>query len=150
MIWSLLTLLTLAAMVFTMRPIPGESRQRGSNSARTSRSAGSAVGASGPAATGMRPARSRANQEGKVSYRLMDEHLPSRSQRMWRSIVRFVKGAPRMERRGAAESDPARTGHGGAGPQQSAELQNFLDARRRDLTRRNARETKRGPDETLH
>lgn len=150
MIWSLLTLLTLAAMVFTMRPIPGESRQRGSSSARPSRSAASDGGQRGPAATGMRRARSRPNQEDKVSYRLMDEHLPSRSQRMWRSMVRFVKGAPRMERRASSDSDPARTGRAGAGPQQSAELQNFLDARRRDLTRRNASDTKRGPDETLH
>ncbi|MBX9926467.1 MAG: hypothetical protein K2Y05_08925 [Hyphomicrobiaceae bacterium] len=154
MFWSLLSLLTVALMIFTMRPVPGAPRRPSTR----------ASDRSGPPTT-RRSTDKRSAPEGKVSYRLMDERLPSRRQRMWRSLMRFFKGPPRMEFRGqrdasqgkpggatgiSSESNPATLGRTTSGPQQSVELQSFLDARRRDLTKRNADETKRGPDDTLH
>jgi hypothetical protein len=74
----------------------------------------------------------------------MDEHLPTRGQRMWRGITRIFKRPASFKGQMDAERRDQPSGTRTDG-QPSAELQSFLDARRRDLERR-----KRGPEDTLH
>jgi hypothetical protein len=100
------------------------------------------------------PAMKDATKPGVVSYRLMqDKRLPSRTQMALRRMVRpfgrasswiyrkIVRPKPGVE---ATEERRRRTA-------QSVELQNFLDARNQEISRRKSqRDANRGPDETLH
>ncbi|NJM56014.1 MAG: hypothetical protein HC841_09075 [Verrucomicrobiae bacterium] len=125
-----------------MRPLKGVPSSKASSSKRQANRPMQPFGDRG--ADDRKRSGPRSRSEGKVSYRLMDEHLPTRGQRMWRGIARLFKRPtgpnvpPGVERR-----DPAAGSH--ADGQPSADLQSFLDARRRDLERR-----KRGPEDTLH
>lgn len=146
MFWSLLTLFAIAIMVFTMRPAGGV------HPSRASRASAQRPNAGRRPLTG--PARGRSDD--KISYRLMEERLPSRGERLWRSIARVFLRSPRVERRPTGtggETIRGEVNRGEAdGPQrhQSAELQSFLEARRSNPSKRGSGETKRGPDDTLH
>lgn len=85
---------------------------------------------------------------GKVSYRLMqDKKLPSATQRAWRRMARpFGWFSRRLQGPKVDGPQPGRRVSG-----ESVELQNFLDARNREIARRKAEDpTKRGPEDTLH
>ncbi|MEQ1694917.1 MAG: hypothetical protein ABL901_03660 [Hyphomicrobiaceae bacterium] len=85
---------------------------------------------------------------GKVSYRLMqDRKLPTASQRAWRRMGRpfgwFTRrfSTPKVDGSVAGRRPSA----------ESVELQNFLDARNREIARRKSEDpSKRGPEDTLH
>lgn len=86
---------------------------------------------------------------GVVSYRLLDDHkLPSPTQRAWRRLTRPFAWIRR--RRGAPKPDPKATGTP-RNAAESVELQNFLDARNREIGRRKPDDpSRRGPEDTLH
>lgn len=90
---------------------------------------------------------------GVVTYALMkDKKLPSPAQRVWRRIVRPFAGLTGLFGGGNGkpagppmDMDARRSG------KTSAELQDFLDARNREIARRKAEgATKPGPDDLLH
>lgn len=99
-----------------------------------------------------RPVRRAKEPPGVVTYALMtDGKLPSPTQRAWRRAVRPFTGFKGLfggKSRTAVpqvEEDSSRT------IKHSAELQDFLDARNREIARRKAEgATKRGPDDRLH
>jgi len=140
--WPILSLIVMAVMVFTMRPLKGMPTARGATPRRSGPRPDNRFG--GREADDRKRSEPRTRPEGKVSYRLMDEHLPTRGQRMWRGITRIFKRPASFKGQMDAERRDQPSGTRTDG-QPSAELQSFLDARRRDLERR-----KRGPEDTLH
>ena len=88
-------------------------------------------------------------QPGVVTYALMeDKKLPSPAQRAFRRLSRpfaWLRGRPAKPRHDIPATD------GDAAKRQSAELQNFIDARNREIARRKAEgHSKPGPDDRLH
>ena len=135
---SILTLSLMVVLAVLLRPVTVRRAERRKSSA-------------GPFAV-PRPVRVDKEPPGVVTYALMkDKKLPSPAQRAWRRVVRpFAglrgrfggKGKPTTP---AMDMDVHRTG------KHSAELQDFLDARNREIARRKAEgATKRGPDDRLH
>lgn len=146
MIWSLLLLIAVAVMVLTTRRPADPNGIPGTYDGRPKTPKGTTVDGPFRFGPGVKIASKKIHPDGKVSYRLMKEHLPTPTQRLWRSLVRLVR-RPRPRDGGSDGSDASRNYTPG-GQQQSAELQSFLEARRRNLSQRNS--DKRGPDETLH
>ena len=144
MFWSLLLLIVMAVMVFTTRPVSGNFRSRGPglSPSRPRQSTSFNVG------PGLKIAEKKTLPNGNVSYRLMEEHLPSPGQRLWRQLMRLLGRSPRRDP--SQSSDPGKPPYVASRPPQSAELQNFLEARRRGLSRKGDDGAKRGPDDTLH
>ena len=88
-----------------------------------------------------------------VTYRLMqDRKLPTSSQRAWRRITRpisrlntWLSGKPRGEKVGDMPVTQR------SATSKSVELQNFLEARNREIAQRKSDDpSKRGPEDTLH
>ena len=139
---SLLTLALMVLLVATNRT-PGP---RSSKTARPMNKRGDAVILGRGVKLG--PPERDPRDPGKVSYRLMqDKKLPSATQRAWRRMSRpFGWFGRRMKSPKVDNAAVSRRGKG-----ESVELQNFLDARNREIARRKSEDpTKRGPEETLH
>jgi hypothetical protein len=144
---SILTLALMVLLVATMRPVGGPRPKKKPPPASRGDTLilGRGVKVGPPIPDPEKP--------GVVSYRLMKEkRLPSRAQQALRRAFRPVNrvlGAvynrftPVRSQRRVIDK---RRGYG-----QSVELQNFLEARNRELTRRKGDDPeKRSPDETLH
>lgn len=110
----------------------------------------------GPAQSGWGKAAQKAsskpkvNEPGSVSYELMDgKRLPSSSQLRMRRILRPFGTVWRWVR-------PVKPAAGGGTQQaarperKSAELENFLEARNKEIERRKSEAGKRGPEDQLH
>lgn len=139
---SLLTLALMVLLVATNRT-PGP---RSSRTARPPNKRGDTVILGRGVKLG--PPEYNPNEPGKVSYRLMqDKKLPSATQRAWRRMSRpFGWFSRRMQRPNVDAPAPGKRGTG-----ESVELQNFLDARNREIARRKSEDpSKRGPEDTLH
>ncbi len=132
---SILLLAVMVVMVATMR--------RPSGGARPKRPA--AKGAVRLDTSGA----SRDNRDqGVVSYRLLqDKKLPSATQRVLRRVTRpfiWFQRKFRTPRPEQVKGEPRST-------RESVELQNFLDARNREIARRKSEgPSKPGPEDTLH
>ena len=90
---------------------------------------------------------------GVVSYALMkDKKLPSSTQRAMRRVLRPVTSASTwVYRRFVPPKHDEPTAEASRrNVRQSAELQNFLDARNREIARRKSEGEKPGPDDRLH
>jgi hypothetical protein len=90
---------------------------------------------------------------GVVSYALMkDKKLPSPTQRALRRVLRPVSSASTwVYRRFVPPKHDTPTAEASRrSVRQSAELQNFLDARNREIARRKSEGEKPGPDDRLH
>lgn len=146
-VWSLLLLIVMAVMVFTTRLPSGSPRGRGPQGRPPQGRPPQGSHDTFVLGPGLRVTEKRNLPDGKVSYRLMKEHLPTPGQRLWRRLMRVFGRPPRPE---PAQQDGSPTRYSPGRPPHSAELQSFLEARRRSLERRTPDETKRGPDETLH
>jgi len=144
---SILTLCLMVVVAVLVRP----ASIRGSERTSASRMRGRA-GAK-PAAPSARPAKDQ-DTPGVVTYALMkDRKLPSPAQRAFRRVLRpfsgmggwFSRGPKAGPLVGPVESDVRRP------VRPSAELENFLDARNREIAKRKAEgATKPGPDDMLH
>jgi hypothetical protein len=86
------------------------------------------------------------HKPGKVTYELLkDKRLPSPTQLMLKRMFRPVMRAYRAVVPAKPDAAPGRR------TRQSAELQNFLDARNKEIARRKAEsDLKRGPEDQLH
>jgi hypothetical protein len=156
MVSSLILLAVMSVLVFTMRAEGGRIGGRPGSAKRPAAGGGDRM-VFGP---GIKVTEKKILPDGKVSYRLMREHkLPSPAQRFWRRLHRFVGAGRRVQtgasgqgeqKSGSQDSGAQKSGAPAGRPPQSAELQDFLEARRREIQRRNASDTKRGPDDTLH
>jgi hypothetical protein len=110
----------------------------------------------GPAQTGWgRPGpksetKVKVGRPDKVSYELMDgKRLPSSSQLRMRRIFRPFGAAWRWVRPGKSSGQGEQ--HQTHRPdRKSAELENFLEARNKEIERRKADAAKRGPEDQLH
>jgi hypothetical protein len=102
--------------------------------------------------SGPQPAPKMPSQKpaSKVSYELMEgKRLPSSSQLRMRRVLRPFSAAWRWVRPGKAaergeDQSSVRT------DRKSAELENFLEARNREIERRKTEAAKRGPEDQLH
>ena len=143
---TILTLALVVVLVATMRPGGWRPPDRSVGARNGKSRAGTAPKrASGPA--GGKP-------PGVVTYALMDDKkLPTPAQRTYRRLARPFTGASAwLRRRYSSQGSglPKSDGEPPA-PRPSAELQNFLDARNREIARRKAEgPTKPGPDDMLH
>ena len=106
------------------------------------------------AGTGLKVKRRPGDPErpGVVSYALMkDNKLPTPTQRAVRRVLRpFGRAGIWVYRRFVPPRHDEPTATGGRRARQSAELQNFLDARNREIARRKSEGNKPGPDDRLH
>ena len=135
---SILTLAVMVLLVATMRQRPAAGAQ--SQRAKTG---------TGPVRLDtVRTPPPNPERPGVVSYRLLrDNKLPSATQRALRRVARPFGWFQR--RFGAAKPDLTK-GEKRASAD-SVELQNFLDARNREIARRKSEgPSKPGPEDTLH
>ena len=135
---SILTLTVMVLLVATMRRRPAGGA-RGQRAAKTG---------TGPVRLDTVKATPHDTEPGVVSYRLLhDKKLPSASQRAFRRLSRPFSW---FQRRFAAPK-PDRTKGEKRASAESVELQNFLDARNREIARRKSEgPSKPGPDDRLH
>ena len=139
---TILSLVLVVAMVAAMPSINGGKSARPPAAPRGPRPASRS-----------KPQPARKSEPGVVTYALMeDKKLPSARQRAMRRIARPFNatstwfrrrfGKPRADLPMAANDHPARP---------SAELENFIDARNREIARRKSEGlTKPGPDDRVH
>ena len=140
---SILTLALMVLLVATMRPA-GRSRPKRPGKSGDTLTLGRGVKVGKPSRDPKNP--------GVVTYELMqDKKLPSRSKRVMRRLMRPFSATSSWVRRGfrsaKTDSSKAETRSTSA---QSVELQNFLDARNREIARRKSEGDKPGPGDTLH
>lgn len=135
---SILTLTVMVLLVATMRRRPAGGA-RGQRAAKTG---------TGPVRLDTVKSTPRATDPGVVSYRLLnDKRLPSASKRAWRRLSRPFSWFQR--RFAAPKPDPVQGVKRASAD--SVELQNFLDARNREIARRKSEgNSKPGPEDTLH
>ena len=139
---SLLTLALMVVLVATMRPAGGT---------RVAKKGGIKNGKSevilGPGVKlEKRPGIPK--QPDVVSYALINEkRLPSPAQRAMRRVSRAGSW---VYRRFVPPKHDDPTAEGRRAARQSAELQNFLDARNREIARRKSEDDKPGPEDRLH
>ena len=140
---SILTLALMVLLVATMKNTGGKRPVRPANSANKR---GDTLIAGRGVKLG--PMEQDPDFPGKVSYRLMqDKKLPSATQRAWRRIGRPFGWFTR--RFSTPKVDGSASGQRTSG--ESVELQNFLEARNREIARRKGEDpSKRGPEDTLH
>ena len=142
----MMSILTLALMVLLVATMKGTGGKRSVRPGKPATKRGDTL-VLGPGVKLGTP-QEEPGYPGKVSYRLMqDKKLPSPAQRAWRRIGRPFGWFTR--RFSAAKVDGTATGRRTSG--ESVELQNFLDARNREIARRKSEDpSKRGPEDTLH
>ena len=139
---SLLTLALMVVLVATMRPAGGmrAAKKSGVKNGKGDVTLGPGVKFEN------RPANPQ--QPDVVSYALINEkRLPSPAQRAMR---RFGRAGSWVYRRFVPLKHDDPTAEGRRAARQSAELQNFLDARNREIARRKSEGDKPGPDDRLH
>lgn len=150
---SILTLAVMVLLVATMRTRGGAApfRRAKQPPTRASRPASGKKGDKLIVGRGVKlgPPEPDPDNPGVVSYRLLDDHkLPSPARRAWRRVTRPFAWFNRRFSSPKPDSLPA------ANPRtvaESVELQNFLDARNRELGRRKGQDpSSRGPEDTLH
>lgn len=145
---SLLALAVMIVLVATMRPKGGAQANRPVSGAPKVK--GDRV-ILGPGVK-LVPRAGDPKRPGVVSYALMKEKkLPSPAQRAVRRLLRpFGRASTWVYRRFVPpKHDDPQTGPR-RGTRPSAELQNFLDARNREIARRKAEGDKPGPEDRLH
>ena len=128
---SILTVAVLIAMVVSMRRPGGVGPfSSGPNATKGDRS--------GPSRVKLDLSLQDKEPPGVVSYALMkDNKLPTPAQRAMRRVARpFNRAGMWVYRRFVSPQHDTPTADGRQGLRQSAELQNFLDARNREIARR--------------
>ena len=136
---SILTLSLMVVLAVLLRPVSVRRAERRKSSA-------------GPF-TAPRPSRADKEPPGVVTYALMkDKKLPSPAQRAWRRVARPFAGLMGLFGRSPGKPTAPPMDMDIRRPNKhSAELQDFLDARNREIARRKAEgATKPGPDDRLH
>jgi hypothetical protein len=141
---TILALIAMIALVFTRPSLGGKSaNKRAAGSKKTGDTLILGKGVK------LGPAEIDPERPGKVSYQLMkDNRLPSPTQLRLKRMIRPIVQAWRTVVPGKIRV----TKEPGSRPsRQSAELQNFLDARNKEIARRKAEsDLKRGPEDQLH
>jgi hypothetical protein len=137
---SILLLAVMVVMVATMRGPAASSRSK-----RPAAKGGVRLDTSG---TARGTQNKDATNRGVVSYRLLqDKKLPSATQRALRRVARPFSW---FQRRFSTPKPDASKGEPRTA-RESVELQNFLDARNREIARRKSEgPSKPGPEDTLH
>jgi hypothetical protein len=148
---SIFTLVVMIILVATMRPIGGKhSAGTSSRSGKRPRTGDTLIVGRG---VKLGPPQRDPNDPGKVTYELMKNNkLPSPAQRALRRFTRPLGRVSlwvnRRFRKPKLE-DSTRKSRRSSG--ESVELQNFLEARNREIARRKSEDpSKRGPEDTLH
>ncbi len=142
----MMSILTLALMVLLVATMRNTGAKRPVGPMKPSHKRGDTLIAGRGVKLG--PPEQDPDNPGKVSYRLMEGNkLPSATQRAWRRIGRPFGWFTR--RFTTPKVDGSVSGRRTKG--ESVELQNFLEARNREIARRKAEDpSKRGPEDTLH
>ncbi len=151
MISSFLTLAVMIVMVATMRPMGGRHQSRRAPPTRPqARRPDTLILGRG---VKLGPATVDPKDPGKVSYELMrGNKLPTATQRALRRVSRPFGRVSLWVHRRFNKSAPLDIAQRERRPQgESVELQNFLEARNREIARRKAEDpSKRGPEDTIH
>ena len=145
---SILTLSVMIILVVTMRSTGGK---RSARAAKPSKKQGDTLILGRGVRVG--PPERDPQNPGVVSYRLLDgKKLPSATQRALRRIGRpFGRASTWINRRFSLKKVDDATIATRRSTGESVELQNFLEARNREIARRKSEDpSKRGPEDTLH
>ena len=147
---SILTLALMIIMVATMRPAGGSMGGKPNGTAKSKKKRGDTLILGRGVRVG--PPERDPNNPGVVSYRLMDDNkLPSATQRALRRMTRPFSRASLWINRRFSTPKPDDSTAKKRGTAESIELQNFLEARNREIARRKSEDpSKRGPEDTLH
>ena len=155
---SILTLVVMIIMVVTMRPLAGQQGRGRQADGRTSKTPGTGSRSRGDTlivgrGVKLGPPQRDPNDPGKVTYELMKNNkLPSPAQRALRRITRpFGRVSLWVNRRFGKPKIDDSIASSRRSSGESVELQNFLEARNREIARRKSEDpSKRGPEDTLH
>ena len=140
----MMTILSLVLLIAMVAAMPSVNRGKSARPPKP-RSSRPAANTNAPAAKNIDP--------GVVTYALMkDKKLPSATQRTLRRLARPFTATSAWYRRRFGKPDPSLPVASNDHPTRpSAELENFIDARNREIARRKAEGlTRPGPDDRVH